>query len=112
MDKLLTCNPRERITASVALDHEYFWTDPLPADPKRYVLDPTVLRRLMYYFLLASRHMNLLMNLINGVDVISHLPVYHQMALGHIILLDIHHTMDAPLQRESRSEQVHRHPLL
>ncbi|KIM59118.1 hypothetical protein SCLCIDRAFT_126775 [Scleroderma citrinum Foug A] len=34
MDKLLTCNPRERITASVALDHEYFWTDPLPADPK------------------------------------------------------------------------------
>ncbi|KAL4068600.1 kinase-like domain-containing protein [Scleroderma yunnanense] len=34
MDKLLTCNPRERITASAALDHEYFWTDPLPADPK------------------------------------------------------------------------------
>lgn len=38
MDKLLTCNPRERITASVALDHEYFWTDPLPADPKRCVI--------------------------------------------------------------------------
>ncbi|KAG5638003.1 hypothetical protein H0H81_002271 [Sphagnurus paluster] len=34
LDKLLTCNPRERITASQALDHEYFWTDPLPADPK------------------------------------------------------------------------------
>ncbi|KAG5353415.1 hypothetical protein C0989_006928 [Termitomyces sp. Mn162] len=25
---------RERITAAEALDHEYFWTDPLPADPK------------------------------------------------------------------------------
>ncbi|KIJ14604.1 hypothetical protein PAXINDRAFT_134877 [Paxillus involutus ATCC 200175] len=34
LDKLLTCNPRDRITASQALDHEYFWTDPLPADPK------------------------------------------------------------------------------
>ncbi|KIJ19733.1 hypothetical protein PAXINDRAFT_178578 [Paxillus involutus ATCC 200175] len=34
LDKLLTCNPRDRITASQALDYEYFWTDPLPADPK------------------------------------------------------------------------------
>ena len=34
LDKLLTCNPRDRITASHALDHDYFWTDPLPADPK------------------------------------------------------------------------------
>ncbi|KAI0064903.1 Pkinase-domain-containing protein [Artomyces pyxidatus] len=34
IDKLLTCNPRDRITASQALDHDYFWTDPLPADPK------------------------------------------------------------------------------
>ncbi|GLB39077.1 putative pkinase-domain-containing protein [Lyophyllum shimeji] len=34
LDKLLTCNPRDRITAAQALDHEYFWTDPLPADPK------------------------------------------------------------------------------
>lgn len=34
LDRLLTCNPRERITASAALDHDYFWTDPLPADPK------------------------------------------------------------------------------
>lgn len=34
LDKLLTCNPRERISAAQALDHDYFWTDPLPADPK------------------------------------------------------------------------------
>ncbi|KAI0071594.1 Pkinase-domain-containing protein [Panus rudis PR-1116 ss-1] len=34
LDKLLICNPRERLTASQALDHDYFWTDPLPADPK------------------------------------------------------------------------------
>ncbi|KAI0341361.1 Pkinase-domain-containing protein [Trametopsis cervina] len=34
LDKLLTCNPRERITATQALDHDYFWTDPLPADPR------------------------------------------------------------------------------
>lgn len=36
LDKLLTCNPRERITAAEALDHDYFWTDPLPADPKKW----------------------------------------------------------------------------
>ena len=37
LDKLLVCNPRERLTASQALDHDYFWTDPLPADPKTWV---------------------------------------------------------------------------
>jgi len=34
LDKLLTCNPKDRITASQALEHDYFWTDPMPADPK------------------------------------------------------------------------------
>jgi serine/threonine-protein kinase BUR1 len=37
LDRLLTCNPRERITAAQALEHDYFWTDPMPADPKRCV---------------------------------------------------------------------------
>ncbi|CAK5272995.1 unnamed protein product [Mycena citricolor] len=35
LDKLLTCSPRDRLTAAQALDHDYFWTDPMPADPKR-----------------------------------------------------------------------------
>ncbi|KAE9396462.1 kinase-like protein [Gymnopus androsaceus JB14] len=34
MEQLLTCNPQKRITASQALEHDYFWTDPMPADPK------------------------------------------------------------------------------
>ncbi|KAJ4468845.1 kinase-like domain-containing protein [Lentinula aciculospora] len=34
LDQLLICNPQQRITASQALEHDYFWTDPLPADPK------------------------------------------------------------------------------
>lgn len=38
LEKLLTCNPTERINATDALKHDYFWTDPLPADPKTYVL--------------------------------------------------------------------------
>ena len=37
LDKMLTCNPRDRISATDALDHDYFWTDPLPADPKTLV---------------------------------------------------------------------------
>lgn len=28
----------KRISAKDALDAEYFWTDPLPCDPKRYIL--------------------------------------------------------------------------
>ena len=38
LDKLLILNPKERITASQALEHDYFWTDPMPADPKSSVL--------------------------------------------------------------------------
>lgn len=38
LDKLLVCNPRQRLSAVQALDHDYFWTDPLPADPKSYVV--------------------------------------------------------------------------
>lgn len=37
LEKLLTINPKERITAAQALEHDYFWTDPLPADPKTCV---------------------------------------------------------------------------
>ncbi|KAF6757633.1 Pkinase-domain-containing protein [Ephemerocybe angulata] len=35
LDKLLTCNPKERITAAQALEHDYFWTEPMPADPSK-----------------------------------------------------------------------------
>lgn len=31
--KLLSLDPAQRLTAEDALDHVYFWTDPLPADP-------------------------------------------------------------------------------
>uniref|UniRef100_A0A1D1YZI0 Putative cyclin-dependent kinase 9 n=1 Tax=Anthurium amnicola TaxID=1678845 RepID=A0A1D1YZI0_9ARAE len=34
MDKLLVLDPRQRLNAFQALDHDYLWTDPLPADPK------------------------------------------------------------------------------
>lgn len=37
LDRLLTIDPRRRMSASEALEHDYFWTDPLPADPKTYV---------------------------------------------------------------------------
>ncbi|KAI4305863.1 hypothetical protein L6164_029199 [Bauhinia variegata] len=34
LEKMLTLDPAQRITAKDALDAEYFWTDPLPCDPK------------------------------------------------------------------------------
>jgi serine/threonine protein kinase len=33
LDKLLILDPETRLTADAALDHEWFWTDPLPATP-------------------------------------------------------------------------------
>ncbi|KAG9152480.1 hypothetical protein Leryth_016412 [Lithospermum erythrorhizon] len=34
LDRMLTLDPSQRIAAKDALDAEYFWTDPLPCDPK------------------------------------------------------------------------------
>ncbi|GMI75740.1 cyclin-dependent kinase C;1 [Hibiscus trionum] len=34
LEKMLTLDPSQRICAKDALDAEYFWTDPLPCDPK------------------------------------------------------------------------------
>ncbi|KAL3835002.1 hypothetical protein ACJIZ3_009738 [Penstemon smallii] len=34
LDKMLVLDPSQRIAAKDALDAEYFWTDPLPCDPK------------------------------------------------------------------------------
>jgi cyclin-dependent kinase 12/13 len=34
LDKMLVLDPSQRISAKDALDAEYFWTDPLPCDPK------------------------------------------------------------------------------
>lgn len=34
LEKMLTLDPSQRISAKDALDAEYFWNDPLPGDPK------------------------------------------------------------------------------
>ncbi|KAK1361738.1 Protein kinase domain-containing protein [Heracleum sosnowskyi] len=34
LEKMLTLNPAQRISAKDALDAEYFWTDPLPCNPE------------------------------------------------------------------------------
>lgn len=58
LDKLLIINPKQRITASEALDHEYFWTDPMPADPKTCV---SFLWLFAPYFFLPYCYENLLL---------------------------------------------------
>jgi serine/threonine-protein kinase BUR1 len=37
LDQLLVLDKNKRLTADAALDHDYFWTAPLPADPAEYV---------------------------------------------------------------------------
>lgn len=51
MDKLLTCNPRDRLTAAQALEHDYFWTDPLPADPRTWA---SALSSVFYMFAIVT----------------------------------------------------------
>jgi len=41
IEKLLTLDPKKRISASEALDSEYFWTAPLPCDPSEIPAYPT-----------------------------------------------------------------------
>ena len=70
LDKLLVLNPRERLTAAQALDHDYFWTDPLPADPKTYVTAFLVQgSRLISLFSIECHPMKPLTSLIN-VDIV------------------------------------------
>lgn len=35
IDKMLTIDPGQRIDADTALNHDFFWSDPLPSDPTR-----------------------------------------------------------------------------
>jgi len=56
IDKLLTCNPAERISATLALEHDYFWTDPLPADPKTWCsFDPRLVITVLIFFAKITR---------------------------------------------------------
>nr|VDD51563.1 unnamed protein product [Brassica oleracea] len=36
LERMLVLDPSQRISAKDALDADYFWTDPLPCDPKRH----------------------------------------------------------------------------
>ncbi|GAA6018184.1 hypothetical protein JCM10207_002860 [Rhodosporidiobolus poonsookiae] len=35
IDKILVLDPKKRLTAEEALDHDWFWSEPYPADPSR-----------------------------------------------------------------------------
>lgn len=37
LSRMLSLNPADRPTASEALDHDYFWTDPVPCKASEYV---------------------------------------------------------------------------
>ena len=51
VDKLLVLDPSKRLSASDALDHDYFWTDPMPCEPSEHVVwcDTLTLFRLPKY---------------------------------------------------------------
>ncbi|KDQ18771.1 hypothetical protein BOTBODRAFT_103467 [Botryobasidium botryosum FD-172 SS1] len=60
LDKLLTLDPCRRMTALEALDHDYFWTDPMPADPKTWgflVFPSPSFRRYPVFYPLPPRNL-------------------------------------------------------
>jgi len=42
LKRLLTLNPEKRCTASEALDHDYFWTDPMPCSTAQFPKYPSM----------------------------------------------------------------------
>ena len=44
LDKLLALNPADRLSAEQALDHEYFFEEPLPIEPHQSVTRSLALR--------------------------------------------------------------------
>ncbi|XP_018019882.1 cyclin-dependent kinase 9 [Hyalella azteca] len=53
IDKLLVLDPSKRIDATLALDHDFFWNDPLPADLSTTLSHHTMS---MFEYLAPTRH--------------------------------------------------------
>lgn len=55
LDKLLTLDPAKRIDSSTALDHDFFWVDPMPHDLSKMLSAHTqVMKRLLPYSALKT----------------------------------------------------------
>lgn len=52
IDKLLTLDPSKRIDADKALNHDFFWNDPLPSDLKKLL---SSLKSSMFEYLAPPR---------------------------------------------------------
>lgn len=65
MDKLMVLDPSQRLTALEALEHDYFYTAPLPAAPSEFVYNSIMGHsHINQIFSLDYLNMRLLMNLI------------------------------------------------
>jgi len=53
LDKLLTINPEKRIDADSALNHDFFWSDPMPSDLSRIL---SLLTSNNFEYLLSRRY--------------------------------------------------------
>ncbi|XP_063708176.1 cyclin-dependent kinase 9 [Culicoides brevitarsis] len=58
LDKLLQLDPNERIDADTALNHDFFWTDPMPCDLSKMLSQHT---QSMFEFLAPPRRTNHMM---------------------------------------------------
>ncbi|KAF8584345.1 Pkinase-domain-containing protein [Ramaria rubella] len=95
LDKLLILDPAHRITAAAALDHDYFWTDPMPADPKslpKYESSHEIDKR-------ARRHMP---------APIPHAPLPHPPLTAH--LTHEPHSLPPPLYLQPGFNMHNPHP--
>ena len=58
LDKLLTLDPSKRVDSSSALDHDFFWTDPMPGDLSKMLSQHTQVLALFRF----SRYFFTIMN--------------------------------------------------
>lgn len=55
LEKLLTLDPEKRIDAHSALDHQFFWTDPMPCDLTKVI---SQLQTSNYEYLAKHKYMH------------------------------------------------------
>lgn len=63
LDKLLTINPEKRINAHDALDHDFFWSNPMPASDLSGVMSQMMTHNFGYYT--SKKEMPLLLTSVN-----------------------------------------------
>ena len=99
LERFLTLDPKKRMSAADALNHDYFWAEGRPADPKTYVATRCIALHIIFRPFYLSCVPHTAVNLHSMHRIISSLPRFH---------LQSAHEIDARKRHAERNEKVRR----